>query len=164
MCIRDRSKGWRLALSFLLWMRRWVFLPSLVVDVPMIVLNKGGDALSVCLNTVAILFLCDIDNIFFDLVLGERVRARVEDAGHVELVDVEASALSRTKAVHVALLVLAVLGGVWSDNVWVAAFFLTSLAFLLGGVAEAFVSGASAAETAKPVSYTHLTLPTICSV
>ena len=75
------SKGWRLALGFLLGMRRWVFLPALVANVPMLVIFKGGDALSVCLNTVAILFLCDIDNIFFDLVLGERVRARVENAG-----------------------------------------------------------------------------------
>ena len=47
-----------------------------------------------------------MDNIAFDLALGERVRARV-DAGRVELEDAEASALARTKAVHVALIVLA---------------------------------------------------------
>ena len=143
------SKGWRRALSFLLWMRRWVFLPGLVISVPTLVLFKGGDALSVCLNTVAILFLCDIDNIAFDLALGERVRARVEDAGHVELDDAETAALARTKAVHVALLVLAVVGAVWSGSV--EALLLTFFAFLLGGVAEAFVPGASAAETAKRV-------------
>ena len=144
------SKGWQLALGFLLGMRRWVFLPTLVMNVPVLVLAKGGDALSVCLNTVAILFLCDIDNIAFDLALGERVRARVEDAGRVELDDAEASALARTKAVHVALIVLAVLGAVWSGDP-VVAFFLAPLAFLLGGVAEAFVPGAGAAETAKRV-------------
>ena len=142
------SKGWRLALGFLLWMRRWVFLPTLVTNVPALVLFKGGDALSVCLNTVAILFLCDIDNIAFDLALGERVRARVEDAGRVELGDAEASALARTKAVHVALIVLSVCSvmvvGLWS-------FFLSFLAFLLGGVVEAVVPGAGAAETAKRV-------------
>ena len=128
----------------------WVFLPGLVWNVSTLVLLKGGDALSVCLNTVAILFMCDIDNIFFDLVLGERVRARVEDAGHVELEDAEATALARTKVVHVALLVLAVLGGVWSGDDGMA-LLPTFLAFLLGGVAEAFVPGASAAETAKRV-------------
>jgi len=143
------SKGWRRALGFLLGMRRWVFLPALVANVPILVQFKGGDALSICLNTVAILFLCDIDNITFDLALGERVRARVEDAGHVELDDAEASALARTKAVHVALLVLAVLGAVWSGSL--AAFLLSFLAFLLGGVAEAFVPGASGAQTAKRV-------------
>ena len=116
----------------------------------LLVLYKGGDALSVCLNTVAILFLCDIDNIAFDLALGERVRARVEDAGRVELEDAEASALARTKAVHVALLVLGVLVGVWSGDKDVASG-LVFLAFLLGGVAEAFVPGASAAQTCKRV-------------
>ena len=142
------SKGWRLALGFLLGMRRWVFLPALVVSVPFLVLYKGGDALSVCLNTVAILFLCDIDNIFFDLVLGERVRARVEDAGRVELEDAEASALARTKAVHVALIVLSVCSLMLVGE---PGAFLPLLAFLLGGVAEALVLGASAAETAKRV-------------
>merc|ERR1711969_199542 len=110
------SKGWRRALGFLLWMRRWVFLPTLVCNVPILVMIKGGDALSVCLNSVAILFMCDIDNIAFALALGERVRARVEDAGRVVLGDGEASALAQTKAVHVALIVLAVLGGVWSGH------------------------------------------------
>ena len=82
------------------------------------------------------------------MVLGERVRARVEDAGRVELENVEASTLARTKAVHVALLALAVLGAVWSGN-GDAAILLPSLAFMLGGVAEAFVAGASGAETCK---------------
>ena len=147
------SKGWRLALGFLLWMRRWAFLPGLVTTVPALVLAKGGDALSVCLNTVAILFLCDIDDITFALALGERVRARVEDAGRVELGDAEASALARTKVVHVALLVLAVLGVVWLGDLGggEVALLLPSLAFVLGGVAEAFVPGASAAETTKRV-------------
>ena len=144
------SKGGRLALSFMLWMRRWLFLPSVIGTVPLLVLIKGSDALSICLNTVAILFLCDIDNIFFDLVLGERVRARVEDAGHVELDDGEASALARTKAVHVALLVLFVFGAVWSGVIPVAVFG-PLLAFLLGGVAESFVPGVGAAKTCKRV-------------
>jgi hypothetical protein len=144
------SKGWRLALGFLLWMRRWFFLPALVLTVPALVLYKGSDALSVCLNTVAMLFLCDIDNIAFDLALGERVRARVEATGHVELDDVEASALARTKAVHVALIVLVVVGVAWSG---IPQVFLTfsPLALPLGGVVEAFLPGAATAETAKRV-------------
>ena len=140
--------GWRLALRFLLWMRRWVFLPVLVMNVPFLVLIKGGDALSVCLNAVAILFLCDIDNIAFRMALGERVRARVEDAGRVVLTDAEASALARTKAVHVVLLVLSVLVATLQDGL---ALGLVFVAFMLGGVAEAFVPGAGVAETAKGV-------------
>ena len=140
------NQGWRLALGFLVWLRRWVFLPSLVMTMPVLVLYKGGDALSICLNTVALLFLCDIDNIAFDLVLGERVRARVEDAGRVELTDLEATALARTKAVHVVLIVLGVLAsvGLGEDGT-----FLAWIALFLGGVVESFVPGAPAAQARK---------------
>ena len=41
-------------------MRRWVFLPALVQAVPTLVLTKSGDALSVCFNTIAILFLTEV--------------------------------------------------------------------------------------------------------
>jgi hypothetical protein len=44
-------------------MRRWVFLPILVATVPMLVLLKGGDALSVCFNTIAILFLTEVTSV-----------------------------------------------------------------------------------------------------
>jgi hypothetical protein len=37
-----------------------VFLPTLVMAVPFLVLFKGGDALSVCFNTIAILFLTEV--------------------------------------------------------------------------------------------------------
>jgi positive regulator of sigma E activity len=145
------TKGWQLALGFLLWMRRWFFLPLLVTNVPVLVMNKGGDALSVCLNTVAILFMCDIDNICFNLALGERVRARVEDVGRVELGAAEASALARTTLVHVVLLVLSVCTLVLFPKEMAAnaAVVCTMLVFPLGGVVDAFVQGASAAETAK---------------
>jgi hypothetical protein len=36
---------------------QWVFLPTLVTTIPALVAVKGGDALSVCFNTVAVLFL-----------------------------------------------------------------------------------------------------------
>jgi hypothetical protein len=40
--------------------RRWVFLPALFYVVPNLVMIKGGDALSVCFNTIAILFLTEV--------------------------------------------------------------------------------------------------------
>jgi hypothetical protein len=54
------SRGFRLALTLLGGVRRWVFLPALVIAVPFLVLIKGGDALSVCFNTIAILFLTEV--------------------------------------------------------------------------------------------------------
>jgi hypothetical protein len=54
------SRGSRLALTLLGSVRRWVFLPILVDALPLLVLFKGGDALSVCFNTIAILFLTEV--------------------------------------------------------------------------------------------------------
>lgn len=40
--------------------RRWVFLPGLLFLIPTLVWIKGGGALEVCFNTIAVLFLCEI--------------------------------------------------------------------------------------------------------
>ena len=55
-----------------------MFLPGLLLDVPILVLFNGGDALSICFNTVAILFLAEVDNVCFSVMLPERTRARIE--------------------------------------------------------------------------------------
>ena len=54
------SPGFRIALTLLGGVRRWVFLPMPVVAIPVMVLTKGGDALSICFNTIAILFLTEV--------------------------------------------------------------------------------------------------------
>jgi hypothetical protein len=54
------SRGSRLALTVLGGVRRWLFLPMLIFVVPWLVMFKGGDALSVCFNTIAILFLTEV--------------------------------------------------------------------------------------------------------
>jgi hypothetical protein len=41
---------WRIALQFMNGMRRWIFLPCLVVCIPTAIVLQGGDALSVCFN------------------------------------------------------------------------------------------------------------------
>jgi hypothetical protein len=83
--------------------------------------------------------------------LSERVRARVEEFGRVELRGAEVAALVRSKAVHMALLVGAVLAAVWLANSNVAVL-IAFLAFWLGGVAEVVATpGAGAAEKAMGV-------------
>lgn len=106
------SCGSRLALTFLSGIRRWMFLPTMLMIVPGLVLLQGGDALSVCFNTVAVLFMTEVDNIIFQVALPEQVRARVEEAGRVELGKVEQAALAWTKPTHICLIMAAVLGGV----------------------------------------------------
>jgi hypothetical protein len=50
------GKGWMFGLRALYFLRRWVFLTVLTVSVPLLVVFRGGDALNICFNTVAILF------------------------------------------------------------------------------------------------------------
>ena len=49
------SAGWQLALFTLGAFRRWAVLPALLNSIPMLITVKGGDALNVCFNTVAVL-------------------------------------------------------------------------------------------------------------
>lgn len=119
-------------------MRRWTVLPILVASVPWLIKNHGGDALSICFNTVALLFICDIDNIAFKFGLSERMRARVEEAGRVDLSDVEAFFLARTKIVHVLLItvcLLAIIVGHMYELLQLEG--TTLLVFWVGGIIEA---------------------------
>ena len=116
----------------------------------------AGDALRVCFNTVAILFLMDIDNQTFDFALPEAVRSLVEESGHVELSDAQAAGLARTKPIHIFLIVAAVLGAVavGAYGVHAAAFIFSFLAFGLAGATEAFGAGRSGAEVCKEIAKT----------
>ena len=53
--------GWRVVLRGLATVRRYTFLPALVSAVPAVVVYRGGDALSICFNTVTVLFLAEIE-------------------------------------------------------------------------------------------------------
>jgi hypothetical protein len=110
----------------------------------------------VCFNTVAVLFLLEVDNITFHAALCERLRARVEEQGHVQLSDAQADALARTKPVHIVLIMVAVLGSVAiggaTGEFKAAAIFPPFLAFFLARAAEAFGGGRNGAEVAKGVA------------
>jgi hypothetical protein len=89
-----------------------------------------------------------IDNAAYAVGLSERVRTRVEEFGRVDLRDAEAAALVRSKAVHMVLLVVAVLAAVWLEDI-LAAFLIPLLAFWLGGVADAAATPADAGAAEK---------------
>ena len=149
--------AWRFAFALLGGLRRWMFLPALCSTVPVLVVHQGGDALSVCFNTVAVLFLCEIDNLAYAIGLGEKLRARVEVDGRVELGEVEADALALSKIVHVCVLGVVVPCGVFASvrggalaNA-VVLFFLPFFAFWLAGVVEVVAGVAGVAEACKEV-------------
>ncbi len=153
----DLAKTWIVALRFLGTVRQFVFLPLLMLTVPYLVVLKGGDALSICMNSVAVLFLCEIDNLAFTFGLGEHMRSRVEEAGRVILNDVEAKHMVVMKELHVTLLVLfQVL------FVLVAPWFGSALGPASGMGAAATFWLASVIE--KPSNIGHTTLDCLCGL
>eukprot|EP01052_Picozoa_sp_SAG31_P080836 SAG31_NODE_40682_length_279_cov_1.127778_1_plen_68_part_10 len=54
---------------------------------------------------MAILFICEVDNICFNVALSERARSRVEIHGRVQLDENEVTTLVRSKVIHAVLLV-----------------------------------------------------------
>lgn len=154
------TPAWRFALSLLGGVRHWVFLPILVMAVPLLVMYRGGDALSVCFNAVAVLFLCEIDNLAYAVFLPQKHHTWVEEEGRVELGEAEVAALMRSKAAHVGALVLAVpctvvlasaqaTRGGWLVF-WVAA--VPFLAFWVAAVPEAVLGAAGAGEACVEIT------------
>jgi hypothetical protein len=138
--------GTRLAIRVLNGIRRWVFLPCLMTVVPLLVVVHGSDALSVCFNTVAILFMTEIDNLCY-AALSRDLRERMEEAGRVTMTREQTTIMSRSRLIHVCGIVVAVLIGV---NVGFTAgapglVTLPLIPFLIGAAFEAFTSRATPA-------------------
>jgi hypothetical protein len=84
-------------------------------------------------NTVAILFITEVDDISFTIGLSERVRSRVESSGRVDLSADQAARLVQTKTVHTVLWTLIIALTILQGN---GMFGLPLLGTLLGGWAE----------------------------
>ena len=55
------SPAWHIAFGVLNRLRSQFFLQPLMGAIPCLVLTQGGSALSICFNTIAVLFLCTYD-------------------------------------------------------------------------------------------------------
>ena len=77
---RQVPRGWKLAIGGLSFARYYVFLPYVVYSVMKLVLSDGGRVRDVCLNTVAVLFLLEVDNLAFLHGLSERARMEAEES------------------------------------------------------------------------------------
>eukprot|EP01052_Picozoa_sp_SAG31_P029800 SAG31_NODE_2997_length_4803_cov_4.274872_1_plen_524_part_00 len=114
--IEELSKFWQVALWSLETLRSQFFLQPLMGAIPVVVLTEGGSAMSICFNTIAILFITEVDNMCvashesvvatahldclrrsYHIGLGERAKERVDTHGHVVLTNEEALMLARTK-------------------------------------------------------------------
>ncbi len=77
---RDVPRGWRLAIGGLNAARYFVLVPNIIRSVMKLVVNDGGRVRDICLNTVAVLFLLEVDNLAFLHGLSERARMEAEES------------------------------------------------------------------------------------
>ena len=127
--LRDISqvpRGWRFAIGGLNFCRNFVFLPCVVLSVMELVLADGGRVRDVCLNTVAVLFLLEVDNLAFLHGLGERVRMEAEEnVGARHLTDDELLTIDAVKIVCLVLIPCVVFSGVRGHSLmwgWIVQF------------------------------------------
>ena len=116
---REVPRGWRLAIGGLSFARYYVFLPYVVYSVMALVLSDGGQVRDVCLNTVGVLFLLEVDNLAFLHGLSERVRMEAEEnAGARQVTDDELRTMDAVKIVCVVLIPCVVLVSILGHNLW----------------------------------------------
>ena len=96
---REVSRGWRFAIRGLNAARYYIFLPNVVSSVVQLVLNDGGDVKNVCLNTVAVLFLLEVDNMAYLHGLGERTRMEAEEMTGARVTEDELQTINAAKIV-----------------------------------------------------------------
>ena len=98
---REVPRGWRFAIGGLNFARYYIFLPNVVLSVAELVLNDGGNVKNVCLNTVAVLFLLEVDNMAFLHGLGERTRMEAEEHAGARVTDDDLKTINAVKLVCV---------------------------------------------------------------
>lgn len=59
-----------------------------------------------------------VDNVSYHIGLGERLKARVEDVGRIDLSEAQQQKLTRMKAVHVPVITIGMLGTAVSQHLW----------------------------------------------
>ena len=96
---REVSRGWRYAIRGLNFARYYIMLPYVILSVMMLVLNDGGNVKSVCLNTVAVLFLLEVDNLAYLHGLGERTRMEAEENAGARVTEDDLQTINAAKIV-----------------------------------------------------------------
>ena len=117
---REVPRGWRYAINGLNYARYICLLPNIIYSVMALVYEDGGRVKYVCLNTVAVLFLLEVDNLVFLHGLGERTRMEAEQYSHAgaRVTEEDLQIMGVAKIVCVVLIPCTVLVGV-SGHSWV---------------------------------------------
>ena len=117
---REVPRGWRYAIRGLNYARYFLLLPYVILSVMSLVHEDGGRVKYVCLNTVAVLFLLEVDNMAFLHGLGERTRMEAEQYAHsgARVTEDDLQLMGVVKLVCVVLIPCTVLVGVCGHS-WV---------------------------------------------
>lgn len=110
---REVPRGWRFAIHGLNFARYFFLLPSIIRSVMYLVMNDGGRVRDICLNTVAVLFLLEVDNVAFLHGLGERTCMEAEEhaGAHEHVTEHDLQAMDAVKLVCVLAIPCAVFIG-----------------------------------------------------
>ena len=104
-------RGWRFAIRGLNFARYYLMLPNVILSVVQLVLNDGGRVKEVCLNTVAVLFLLEIDNLTYLHGLGERTRMEAEESAGARVTEDDLQTINAAKLVCVLAIPGVILAG-----------------------------------------------------
>lgn len=97
----NASPSWvRSVLFILAAARQFGFLPIVLQTIPALVMWRGSDALSICFNGLAVLFLLEIDDILFAHFMPSSARAEILRTGRPTIGEAEAYLLAVTKPLH----------------------------------------------------------------
>ena len=80
---KDIPWGWRFGMFLIYYLRIYAFLPSVLFSSLALVMIFGGSSVDICLNSVAVLFLVEVDNLAFAYGIDEESRLEVELRGRV---------------------------------------------------------------------------------
>eukprot|EP01045_Picozoa_sp_COSAG04_P017045 COSAG04_NODE_1479_length_6568_cov_94.314886_2_plen_362_part_00 len=98
----------QLPLSLLEALRHFVLLPLITKTIPWLVLYQGGDALSICLNAVALLFILECDDFIFCILSEQTQSEMLSKKGHYQLRKKDVQLLTTSKRVHTLLVIVAI--------------------------------------------------------
>jgi len=106
----DSSDYWRWGLGLQAFLRRYFILPDCAVVVVLMISRFGGDTVSIMLNTLAALFMLELDNLAFDYGLTAGLKSKIEGAFIVELGPTQSKLLQWSRRWHVITLTIFLLG------------------------------------------------------
>jgi len=135
-----RWSGWRLGWFVLTALRQFALLP-IVIRTAALLVFRGPRALDIFFNTLAVVFMLNVDDAAYHNLLTDSVKEEVEECGHIVI---EKSVMRRLDIHRLLSIMLITIGAL-------TAFFLTTrlnvwpyVALLLTGVAGVWVTDSTA--------------------